>query len=469
MQKSNDMTATEQPKKTETHPSPSPSPASAPPPARGHKLWWVLGLVAVGLVVLFFVRRDRGEKSAAQKGAAAGGAPGADGRVVPVLTAQVERKDVPIYLEGLGSVTALKTVTVRARVDGQLDSVVFKEGQAVKKGSLLAQIDPRPFEIQLHQAQAALARDSAQMQGAQRDLDRYVVVGHDKLIAQQQVDDQRALVEQLRGTVQNDEAAIESAKLQLVYARITSPIDGVTGIRLVDQGNVVHAADTGGIVVLTELDPIALIFTLPEDDLPRVAKRLAEGPLTVTALSRDGGTDLGSGQVTLIDNQINVTTATIRVKAELPNPGHALWPNQFVKARLLLETRHGALVVAAAAVQRGPNGSFAYVVGPDNKAVLRPLQVDSLAGDLAIVSKGLSAGEAVVIEGQSQLRPGAAVSARPRTGAGAGADQGGGAAPPSGRRGGAGAGAGGHAGGGQPPGGGHLAQTPPAAAPGSHP
>ena len=242
------------------------------------------------------------------------------------------------------------------------------------------------------------------------------------MIAQQQVDQQRALVGQLEGTVKADQTQVESARLQIVYARITSPIDGVTGVRLVDPGNIVHAADASGIVMLTQLDPIALLFTLPEDDLPRIAKRMGETTLEVAAISRDGGSELGRGKVMLIDNQINASTATIRMKAELPNHEHKLWPNQFVKARLLLQTQKDALIIPAAGVQRGPNGTFVYIVGGDNKAALRPIELDILQGDLAIVAKGLKPGETVVVDGQSQLRPGASVSAhlRPSNGSSTG-------------------------------------------------
>jgi multidrug efflux system membrane fusion protein len=340
------------------------------------------------------------------------GAGGAD-RVVPVLVTPAARRDVPISVEGLGTVTAFQTVNVRTQVDGRLDRVAFKEGQAVKRGDLLAQVDSRPFTIQLHTAEAALARDQAQLLGAELNLRRYEAVVAQKLIPQQQVDDQRALTEQLKGTIRADQAQIESARLQLVYARIVSPIDGVTGIRMVDQGNVVHASDASAIVVVTQLDPIAVLFTLPQDELARVVRAQAGGALPVVEiLNRDGDEPLAKGELALIDNQINQNTATLRLKAVFPNPGHLLWPNQFVKARLQLEVRKGALVVPAAALQRGPQGTFVYVVDADDKAAIKTVQVDTTAGIEALLAGGLEPGDKVVVEGQSQLRPGARVSVR---------------------------------------------------------
>ncbi|HVR00621.1 MAG TPA: efflux RND transporter periplasmic adaptor subunit [Polyangia bacterium] len=386
---------------------------------------WGLGLGLGAAVVVFLVARahlhgtnkglgaEPGGESAHAEGARGSGRPGGGAdRPVPVLLARAAKLDVPITLEGLGSVTAYKTVNVRAQVDGRLDKIVFREGQAVKRGEVLAEIDPRPFQILLHQGQAALARDEGQLHGAERDLDRYQAVVTKQLIPQQQVDDQRATVEQLRGATQGDEAQIENARLQLDYARIKSPIDGVTGVRQVDPGNIVHAADATGIVVVTQLDPIAVLFTLPEDDLPRVAAAQAAGPLDVAALPRDGTQALATGKLEVVDNQINTATATIRCKAIFPNPRHVLWPNQFVRARLQLALRKGALVVPAVAVQHGPQGTFVYVVGADEMAQSRPVTVDVLEGDQALVGKGLAPGEMVVIEGQNQLRPGAKTVAR---------------------------------------------------------
>jgi multidrug efflux system membrane fusion protein len=372
-------------------------------------------------------------------GAAVPGAKGAGAdRPIPVLVSEAAKRDVPIFLEGLGTVTAYKTVNVRAQVDGRLDKVVFREGQAVKQNEMLAQIDPRPFEILLEQGKAALTRDQAQLDGAKRDLDRYEAVGGQHLLPQQQIDDQRALVAQLTGTVQNDHATIDNAKLQLDYARIKSPINGITGVRLVDPGNLVHAADTTGIVVVTQMDPIAVLFTLPQDDLPNVAKQQAAGPLVVEARSRDGSQLLGTGTLELIDNQINQGTATMRLKAIFPNPDRVLWPNAFVKARLRLMVRHDALVIPAVAVQRGPQGSFVYVAS-GGQAEIRNVTVERIEGEDALIAQGVAAGEKVVREGQSQLRPGAKLSLREATGDTGGGQRGtdaaggaAGAAPPAG-------------------------------------
>jgi multidrug efflux system membrane fusion protein len=368
----------------------------------GRRSWWALALASA------LTTAGCGKGQAAAPGAKAGG--GAD-RAIPVLVAAAVTRDVPIFLEGLGTVTAYKTVNVRSQVDGRLDKVVFREGQAVKHNEIIAEVDPRPFEILLHQGQAALTRDQAQLDGAKRDLDRYEAVGGQHLLPQQQIDDQRALVDQLTGTVQNDHATIENAKLQLDYARIKSPIDGITGVRLIDQGNIVHAADASGIVVVTQMEPIAVLFTLPQDDLPDVAKQQAAGALPVEARSRDGAQLLGTGTLELIDNQINQGTATMRLKAIFPNPDRALWPNQFVKARLRLTVRKGALVIPAVAVQRGPQGSFVYVAKGD-QAELRTVVVERIEGEDALISQGLADGEKVVREGQSLLRPGAKLALR---------------------------------------------------------
>ena len=383
---------------------------TAAPPRGSHRGRWILGLLGVAVLALGVYRwraRDASEKAAG--GAAAKNA--AD-RPVPVLVAAVQQRDVPIYLEGLGSVAAYKTVNVHTLVDGRLMRVAFKEGQAVKRGDLLAEVDARPFTIQLHQAEAALARDDAQLKGAEKNLERYAAVSAERLIPQQQTDDQRALVEQLRATTANDRAQIESARLMLDYARITSPIDGIVGVRQVDPGNIVHVADASGIVVVTQMDPIAVIFTLPQDDLPQVVKQQAKGPLAVEALGRDGDQTLAKGKLEVIDNQINQATATMRLKAVFDNPEHTLWPNQFVKTRLLVDVRKNVLVVPAVAVQRGPQGTFVYAVTPDGRAQQQNVVLEATEGDQAILTSGLTAGAKVVIEGQAQLRAGAKVTLR---------------------------------------------------------
>jgi multidrug efflux system membrane fusion protein len=371
---------------------------------------WVGGVVAVlGLVALLWLLRTHADT---QRQAASSAAESLAARPVPVLAATAVRQDVPIYLEGLGTVVANRTVTVKPLVDGRLDQVLFQEGQLVHKGQALAQIDPRPFLVQLHQAEGALARDKAQLENGRLNVRRDQDLVNQKLIAQQQLDTDAATVGQLEGTVQIDQATIESARLNLDYARITSPVEGVTGVRIVDPGNVVHASDPNGIVVVTQLDPVAVVFTLPQDELPRLAEQMAKGRLPVEAFSRDGATRLGAGQLELIDNQINQTTATLRLKATFPNPKHLLWPNQFVKARLLLSTHRNALVVPATALQRGPAGIFVYVIGKDQTVAMKPVQAAPPQNDLAIVDKGLAEGEQVVADGQGQLRPGSRVAPR---------------------------------------------------------
>ena len=368
---------------------------------------WILAAVGVLIVAaaIWFVRRS-GQKQAPGAGAQA------QQRAVPVVTAQVQQRDLPIYLDGLGTVIAAKTITVRPQVDGRLDSVAFREGQVVRRGDVLAQIDPRPFQVQLEQARGAFARDSAQLRTARIALQRNLELLREKLVSQQDVDNQEALVGQLEGSTRIDQAQIDSARLNLDYARITSPIDGVTGVRQVDPGNLVRGGDATGIVVLTQLDPIAVLFTLPQDDLPRVAQQMELGALAVEAWSRDGNTKLGTGELLLIDNQINQNTATMRLKATFANPQRLLWPNQFVKARLLVAVRKGAIVAPATAVQRGPDGTFAYVVGPDETAQARPVEVDLTQGDLVSIARGLSPGDLVVTDGASALRPGAKVAPR---------------------------------------------------------
>jgi multidrug efflux system membrane fusion protein len=380
----------------------------------------LLLIAAIGGTALLVKTRARAATTAAAAAASA-----AVNRVVPVLTSVVAQRDVPVWLEGLGNVTAFYTVTVKTQVGGQIVDVLFKEGQHVKKGDVLLQIDPRPFAIALQSAQAALARDVANLKNGQLNADRYKTLSDQKLIATQQYTDQVASVAQLQAQVQADQAQIGAANLNLVYARITSPIDGVTGVRLVDPGNFVQPTDTTGLVVVTELDPIAVLFTLPQDDLPSITKGMADGTLAVEARSRDGDNVLGQGKLTVIDNQINEATSTVRLKAIFDNPNLALWPNQFVKARLHISTRKHAIVIPAVGVQHGPQGTFAYVVGADATATVRPVTVEAIQGETAIISKGLQPGDEVVVEGQAQLRPGAHIAAKPAPSGSAGSRSGG--------------------------------------------
>lgn len=369
---------------------------------------WMFGVVLLALAALaaaFVVSRLR--VSAADPASKVGAS--AD-RPINVTSVPVVRADVPIDLDGIGSVAAYKTVMVRAQVDGRLDSVHFTEGQEVKRGQLLAQIDPRPFMIQLHQAQANLARDKALLEGSQLNLERYAKLSEQKFVGKQQLDDTRGQLGQYQGAVQFDEAQIEAAKLNLSYARITSPIDGVTGVRMVDQGNLVRASDTTGIVMVTQLDPISVLFTLPQDDLPTVARHMSgDEPLLVDAYDRNGVEKLASGELLLVDNQINQNTATIRLKAVFPNKQRVLWPNQFVKVRLHVSVEKDVLVVPATAIQRGPRGIFVYVVKADKTVEARPVEVALTVSDRAVLGRGVQEGELVVTEGQNQLRPGARV------------------------------------------------------------
>jgi multidrug efflux system membrane fusion protein len=375
--------------------------------AMSQKRWIVVLTLLFGgaLTAWLLTRRPRDPRSSQREDSK-------PARIVPVSATRVERRDVPLYLDGLGSIIAYKTVTVRTQVDGRLNRVLFKEGQRVHVGGLLAEVDPRPFLVQLHQAEGAMLRDKATFESGKLNLERFATLREGNLVAQQQVDDQRALVRQAEGAMHVDEAQIESAKLNLDYARVRSPIEGVTGVRLVDPGNIVHPGDPNGIVVLTQLDPIALLFTLPQDVLPAVQEAFAAGPLSVEAYSRDGAQRLGVGRLELIDNQMNQATATMRLKAIFPNPKYSLWPNQFVKARLLVSTHKGALVVPATVVEKGPKGLFAYVIKKDQTVEARPVEVEMTTGEITLIRKGLTAGEQVVVDGQNQLRPGIRVQPR---------------------------------------------------------
>ena len=325
---------------------------------------------------------------------------------VTVDVAAATRADVPDYLEGIGTVQAYYTVKVTARVDGQLDKVAFVEGQTIQKGGLLVQIDPRPYQAALDQALAAQAKDEALLANDQRDMDRYLQLAPKDLASKQTVDTQRMYVAQAAAQVKADIAAVENARTQLSYTTITAPFTGRTGIRLVDPGNIVHAADTGGIVVLTQMQPIALIFTLPEDALPEVAAAMARGAVKVSAVPRDGGSDLDSGTVSLIDNQIDPASGTIRIKATFPNTHQRLWPGQFVNARLLVQVSKDALTIPAAALQRGQNGFFTYVVRPDSTVEVRPLKVLEAGETTVVVGDGLKPGEHVITGNLYRVSPG---------------------------------------------------------------
>ncbi len=331
-------------------------------------------------------------------------------RPTPVLADVATKKDVNIYLNGLGTVTPLRTVTVRSRVDGELVKLHFTEGQTVKEGDLLAEIDSRPFQVQLMQAEGQMARDQALLANARIDLERYQTLFKQDSIAKQQVDTQAALVRQYEGAVRTDQSQIESAKLQLTYSRVTAPISGRLGLRQVDQGNVVRAGDANGLVVITQLQPVAAVFTIPQDSLPAVLRQLKAGEKPpVEAWDRENRTKLASGTLITVDNQIDPTTGTVKLKAQFPNSDGSLFSNQFVNVRMLLETRKDTTVVPSAAVQRGAQGMFVYVVRDDSTVTVRPVKVGPTDGPVTAIEAGVQPGERVVTDGVDRLREGAKI------------------------------------------------------------
>jgi membrane fusion protein, multidrug efflux system len=323
---------------------------------------------------------------------------------VPVVAGAVRGHDVPIYLRGVGTVVAYNTDIVRSQIQGQLTEITFTEGQAVKAGDLLAQIDPRPYQAQLDQTIANRARDQAQLANAIANLGRYNELLVKGYATPQLSDTQKAQVLQLQSAIKADEALIEQAKVQLGYTRLTSPISGVTGVRQIDVGNIIHPTDPSGLVVVTQIEPISLLFTLPAADLPQIQTQMAKGPLTVLAYSQDDKIRLDEGTLLLVNNQIIQTTGTIQLKATFPNTKHLLWPGQLVNARLLVDTRKDGLTIAAAAVQQGQTGSYVYVISPDGKAQVRPVTVAQISEGQALIDSGLQANETVVIDGQYRLR-----------------------------------------------------------------
>ena len=328
---------------------------------------------------------------------------------VPVAAAFAERRDFPIFLTGLGAVQAYNLVTVKARVDGHLDKVAFVEGQTVSEGEVLAQIDPRPFQALLAQARAAKKRDEAQLANAKLDLERTKTLILREFATRQTADTQRALVAQLEAAVQGGQAAIDNAEVQLGYTTIVSPISGRTGMRLVDRGNIVRTTDTNALVVITQVQPISVVFTLPQDVLGEVVREMSRGSLKVFAHNRDGATQLGEGVLVLIDNQVDPATGTIRLKATFENKDNALWPGQFVNVRLLLRTRPEVVTVPAQAVQQGQIGPFAYVIKSDQSVEQRTVKVGYSREGTSLIEEGLKPGDQVVVEGQYKLRPGARV------------------------------------------------------------
>jgi len=348
-----------------------------------------------------------------------------DGKPLPVQAAIAKSGDIDVFINALGTVTARNTATVKARVDGQLVRITFREGYAVKEGEILAYIDPRPFQVQLDQANGQLIRDQALLANAKLDLERYRGLLAKDSIAKQQVDTQEALVRQDEGVVLLDRAQVENAQLQLDFTHITAPVSGRLGLRQVDVGNAIHGSDASGLVVITETQPIHVIFAIPADNIAAVLARLRTGEaLSVDALDRDGKTKLATGKLLTVDNQIDVATGTVRLKAEFANTDDKLFPNQFVNARLRVDTRHNAILMPVAAIQRGTQGIFVYVVGQDQAVAIRPVTLGPVSGDIVATEKGLASGEQVVTDGADKLREGAKVEvttpgAREITGKGA--------------------------------------------------
>src|SRR5580658_356521 len=347
---------------------------------------------------------------------------------VSVAIAPVTQQDMPVYLVGLGTVTAFYTANIKSRVDGQIMRVNFQEGQTVKEGDLLILIDPRPYQVQLEQMQAQLFKDQASLRDARLNFDRYTTLIPSGSIAQQQVDTQKSTVDQLDGQVRTDQAQIDNAKLQLVYCNITAPFTGRVGLRQVDPGNIVHAADTNPMLILTQLQPIAVIFTLPEDQLPTVAQHMKTSTLLVEAYSRDNQSKLATGKLQTIDNQIDQTTGTAKLKAVFDNKDNQLWPNQFVNANLLLETRKNSTVLPTAAILRGPQGTFVYLVKPDNTVEARTVTLAFAQGNTTDISSGVKPGDTVVTDGQDKLQTGSKIE--PRSGSPGNNASGSGAVPP---------------------------------------
>jgi len=383
-------------------------------------LLWALALGAVAAAAgagYYFYQQRAAEAPDARSGKAGGkgGKGGRGGGPVPVVAAPAATADVGVLLDGLGTVTPVATVTVRSRVDGQLMKLAFKEGQVVRAGDLIAEIDPRPAQVQLATAEGQLARDQSLLRNAQLDVERYRTLLKQDSIARQQLDTQEALVHQYQATVKMDQAAIENARLQLAYSRITAPVGGRLGLRQVDIGNIVRAGDANGLVVITQLQPTTVVFSIPEDSLPPVMKKIREGEmrgekLTVTAFDRTGKTQLATGVLLTVDNQIDPATGTVKLKAQFANEDLALFPNQFVNVRLLVDTRRGATVVPAAAVQRGTPGTFVYTVDADTKVVsVRRVRLGPAQGETVAVEEGVAPGTLVVVDGADRLREGAVV------------------------------------------------------------
>lgn len=368
---------------------------------------WALPVAAVAIAAVGGVTWQYVRASARMTQQAS---PGKDPAVIPATLGVSARKNVQVFLDGLGTVQAYNTVTVNSRVDGTLDKVSFVEGQEVKAGDVLAQIDPRPFKAALDLAVATRAKDEAQLVNARLDLKRFQEAGP-LASTRQQIDTQQALVDQLVATVKGDQANIEAAQVQLDYTTIRAPLSGRTGIRLVDQGNIIHAASSSGLVVITQLQPISVVFTLPQDQVHSVIHEMTTSkiPLVAVAQGRDDRRTLDTGTLSLVDNQIDPASGSVRLKATFPNNGYVLWPGQFVNIRLQLKTLEDVVTVPSTAVQRGPNGMFVYTVKPDASITIQPVSVQQMSQGTSVIEKGLDTGTPIVVAGQFRLKPGSRV------------------------------------------------------------
>ena len=404
-------------------------PVGAPARAQGKNRWGIFVVVLLVVAGGWWYLRSRGNQQSnnASAGVSAnsaglGGAP--ENGVVPVVVATAHRGDLPVYFKGLGNVTAFNTVTVRSRVDGQIVKINFTEGQYVNQGDSLIEIDPRPFQVQLEQADGQLAKDQAQLKDVQIDYERYQLLFKEGVVPRQQVDTQQAQVGQFEGAIKADQAQIDNAKLQLAYSHITAPISGRVGLRLVDVGNIVHATDTNGLLVITQLQPISVIFTLPQDQLPQVMARMRSGAaMEVDAYDRDDTLMIAAGKLLTIDNQIDTTTGTYKLKAVFQNAKNELFPNQFVNVHLLIDTKKGVVLVPATAVLRGPKGMYVFAVDRSNRVKVKSITLAETTGSVSGITSGLADGDVVVIDGQDKLQDGSEVDPRTQRVGGGGAGQ----------------------------------------------
>ncbi|HTA59422.1 MAG TPA: MdtA/MuxA family multidrug efflux RND transporter periplasmic adaptor subunit [Candidatus Baltobacteraceae bacterium] len=394
-----------------------PSTTTFSPGASRSRWWaWLVLLVIVAGVVWYYRGRNAEAESAAAGGKGPAGTAGmgaAGGFVVPVVVATATKGDLPVFLNGLGNVTAFNTVTVRSRVDGQIVKINFTEGQYVKEGDSLVEIDPRPYQVQLEQAQGQLAKDQAQLRDVQVDYERFKLLFQEGVIPKQQLDTQQAQVGTFEGAIKADNATIDNARLLITYSHITAPISGRVGLRLVDMGNMVHATDTNGLLVITQLQPIATLFSLPQDQLPQVMARMKKGsPISVEAYDRDNTTKLATGKLLTIDNQIDTTTGTYKLKAVFDNAKNELFPNQFVNMHLLVDTKKSVVLIPTTAILRGPQGTYVFAVGSDNKVKIHIVSLAETNGNITGIASGLNAGDVVVTDGQDKLQEGSKVEPR---------------------------------------------------------